>query len=108
MKGFTLEAFRRMAIAPVGVTVDLDIVVRAYRLRIPCAELPAVEPARSYRHSRFPIWKTGKRLGCFLVREVLRKPPTSLTLPARREVSLARPAGLEETAKPVPSAESAG
>jgi hypothetical protein len=75
VKGFTVAAYRRMAVAEVGVTVDLEMVVRSYRLRLPRVEFAVTEQARSYSHSRFPIWRTGKRLGWFLARELVRKPP---------------------------------
>jgi hypothetical protein len=77
VKGFTVAAYRRMGIAEVGVTVDLEMAVRAYRLRLPRTEFPVVETARTYSHSRFPIWRTGKRLAWFLARELLRKPPAA-------------------------------
>jgi hypothetical protein len=86
VKGFTVEAFRRMAIAEVGVTVDLEMVIRSYRKRLSRAEIPVVESARAYGHSRFPIWKTGKRLGAFLLAEVFRretKPDPTLAVVAK-------------------------
>jgi glycosyltransferase involved in cell wall biosynthesis len=82
VKGFTVAAFRRMGISDQGVTVDLEMVVRAYRLRLPRTEFPVVESARAYSHSRFPIWGTGKRLAWFLVRELLRPLPARGPSPA--------------------------
>jgi hypothetical protein len=89
VKAFTVVAYRRMEIADVGVTVDLEMVVRSYRLRLPRAEFPVVERARSYSHSRFPIWRTGKRLGWFLLREGLRKAPAGESVPSTRSDALA-------------------
>lgn len=89
VKAFTISAYRRMEIAEVGVTVDLEMVVRSYRLRLPRVEFPVVERARSYSHSRFPIWRTGKRLGWFVLRELLRKPPAGEPAPAPRPDVLA-------------------
>ena len=82
VKGFTVDAYRRMRISEIGVTVDLEMAVRAYRLRIPRAEIPVVETARTYRHSRFPIWRTGKKLAWFLARELVAKPPAVPASPA--------------------------
>jgi hypothetical protein len=82
VKGFTVEAYRRMRISEVGVTVDLEMAVRAYRGRIPRVEVPVVEAARTYSHSRFPIWRTGKKLAWFLVRELLTRSPVLPATPA--------------------------
>jgi glycosyltransferase involved in cell wall biosynthesis len=113
VKGFTVDAFRRMRIAEVGVTIDLEMVVRAYRLRLPRTELPVVESVRSYSHSRFPIWRTGKRLAWFLARELFTPTPAALAQPGsgRPESSPAStpgPVRLNETVKPLPHGESAG
>jgi glycosyltransferase involved in cell wall biosynthesis len=70
VKGFTVSAFRRMRIAEVGVTVDLEMTIRAYRLRLSRAEFPVVECERNYSKSSFPIWRTGKQLARCLVREL--------------------------------------
>lgn len=87
VKGFTVAAYQRMCVAETGVTVDLEMVVRSYRLRLPRAEFPVSESARSYSHSRFPIWRTGKRLGWFLLREVVRRsPPAPVAAPANPDV----------------------
>ena len=58
------------------MTVDLEMAVRAYQLRLPRVEFPVVETERAYSHSRFPIWRTGKRLAWFLLRELFSRPPT--------------------------------
>lgn len=81
VKGFTVEAFRRMGIAEVGVTIDLEMTVRAYRLRLRCAEFPVVESERSYGKSSFPILRTGRRLAWFLLKELFRKAPRLIPEP---------------------------
>jgi len=75
VKAFRLTAFRRMRISESGVTVDLEMAVRAYRLRLSRTEFPVVEAARAQRTSRFPIWGTGGQLARFLLRELLRRAP---------------------------------
>jgi glycosyltransferase involved in cell wall biosynthesis len=75
VKAFTVAAYRAMRISEVGVTVDLEMTIRAYRLRLPRVEFPVVEHERAYNQSRFPIWRTGKRLGRLLLVELLRPVP---------------------------------
>jgi len=69
VKGFTVEAYRRMQVSEAGVTVDLEMAVRAYRLRIPRTEFAVTEPGRPHGHTHFKIWPTGRRLARFLARE---------------------------------------
>jgi hypothetical protein len=70
VKAFTVEAFDRMHISDIGVTVDLEMTVRAYRLRVPRCEFPVLENPRPYGESKFTIWRTGKKLGLFLLKEL--------------------------------------
>jgi glycosyltransferase involved in cell wall biosynthesis len=81
VKAFTVSAYRRMDISSKGVTVDLEMTVRSYRLRIPRTELPVFESERLFGETTFPIWKTGKKLGRFLVAEVFRKAPKQASSP---------------------------
>ena len=74
VKAFTVDAYRRMQVSGSGVTIDLEMVVRAYRLRISRMEVPVHEQARLHGQTRFKIWPTGKRLGSFLVNEIFRAP----------------------------------
>ncbi len=69
VKAFTVDAYRRMQIADTGVTIDLEMTVRAYRLRIPRTEIPVVENARAHGQTHFRIWPTGKKLARFLAVE---------------------------------------
>ena len=73
VKGFTLAAYRRMQISDTGVTIDLEMTVRAYRLRIPRTEFAVVEQARLSGQTHFKIWPTGKRLALFLWQEPFRR-----------------------------------
>lgn len=75
VKGFSLSAFRRMAISETGVTVDLEMVVRAYRLNIMQKEVPVVERGRKAGETHFRILPTAKRLGAFLWKELWRPYP---------------------------------
>lgn len=73
VKGFTVDAYRRMQISETGVTIDLEMVVRAYRLGLATIEIPVSEKVYLHGQTRFPIWRTGKRLGAFLLKELVRK-----------------------------------
>lgn len=71
-KGFTVEAFRRMQPSDSGLSIDLELVARSYRLRIKRCEFPTCEKARFYADSHFKIWPTGKQLLRYLLREFRR------------------------------------
>lgn len=73
VKGFTIGAFQRMQISETGVTIDLEMVVRSYRLRIPRTEFAVTEQARIQGDTHFKIWPTGKRLARFLWAELFRR-----------------------------------
>lgn len=75
VKGFSVGAFRRMKIAERGVTIDLEMNVRAYRLRLSRCEVPVEESARVAGQTNFPIWPTGWKLARFLIRELLSPEP---------------------------------
>jgi len=75
VKGFRVAAFKRMQISEIGVTIDLEMTVRAYRLRIPRAEFPVSEIARPHGETNFKIWPTAKKLGKFLLHELVHDLP---------------------------------
>jgi len=77
VKGFSPDAFRRMRISETGVTVDLEMTIRAYRLRIQRKEIPVIEHKRKAGETHFRIIPTAKRLGVFLWKELWR-PPSSI------------------------------
>ncbi len=74
VKGFTLSSFRRMNINPVGVTIDLEMIVRAYRLRISRMEVPVQESPRIAGKTHFKIWPTAKKLARFILTEIRGRP----------------------------------
>jgi len=73
VKGFAVDAYRRMRIARTGVTIDLEMVVRAYRLGLSVVEFPVNEAPYEHGQTRFPLFRTGRRLGEFLLRELVRR-----------------------------------
>jgi glycosyltransferase involved in cell wall biosynthesis len=85
VKGFTVDAYRRMLLSDTGVTVDLEMTVRAYRLRIPRTELAVCEQKRLLGQTRFEIWPTGKRLACFLCAELLRRLGSPSVIPVHKQ-----------------------
>jgi len=75
VKGFAKRAFLDMEPSRTGVSIDLEMVVRAYRLRLRMREFPVIEMARSWGASRFKILPTGIRLVKYLCREFRRPGP---------------------------------
>ncbi|WP_239234169.1 glycosyltransferase [Candidatus Nitrotoga sp. BS] len=71
-KGWKRSAFSRMKILDYGLSIDIEMVVRAYKLRIKRTEFPTTETARNYGETHFKIWPTGKRLLGYLWYEIRR------------------------------------
>lgn len=65
-KGWTRSAFARMDVLEHGLSIDIEMVVRAYKLRIPRCEFPTQEIARGYGQTHFKVWPTGKKLLAYL------------------------------------------
>jgi len=72
-KGWTRDAFAKMDILDHGISIDLEMVIRSYRLRLSRCEFPTQELARSYGETHFKILPTGKRLASYLWFEFRRK-----------------------------------
>jgi glycosyltransferase involved in cell wall biosynthesis len=72
-KGFTRRSFDAMKIIDHGLSIDLEMVARSYKLRIKRAEFPTAERARTYGQTHFKIWPTGRRLLGYLWFELWRK-----------------------------------
>ncbi len=70
VKGFTVNAFKKMKVAPIGVTIDLEMAIRAYRFNIGRDEVPVIENGRLSGETHFRILPTAKYLGVFLVKEI--------------------------------------
>lgn len=71
-KGFSVAAFNRIAPADYGLSIDLEMTVRAYRLKIPRIEFPVTETMRPFGQTRFKILPTGMKLLRYLWRELRR------------------------------------
>ena len=61
-KGFTLAAFRKIDPLDHGLSIDLEMAVRSYRLRLRRVEFPIREVARPFGETTFPILPTALRL----------------------------------------------
>ncbi len=72
-KAFTRSAFTRMNILDHGLSIDIEMVVRAYKLRLRRCEFPTKEIARLHGETHFKIWPTGKKLIGYLWFELGRK-----------------------------------
>lgn len=71
-KGWTRAAFTQMQVLDHGLSVDIEMVARAYKLRIKRIEFPTTEIARLFGATHFKIWPTGKKLLAYLWFEMRR------------------------------------
>lgn len=71
-RGMTKDAFFSIDPLPAGLSIDLEIVVRSYRLRLRRVEFPVVENARESGATHFKALPTGKRLLKYLRFELTR------------------------------------
>jgi hypothetical protein len=76
VKGFTRSAFLQMRPSASGLTIDLEMVMRAYRLRLKRCEFPVTEVARSWNTTHFKVLPTGIKLAKCLWAELWRPVPT--------------------------------
>jgi glycosyltransferase involved in cell wall biosynthesis len=72
-KGFRRDAFRKMQVLDHGLSIDIEMVARSYKLRLPRGEFPTREVARQHGETHFKIWPTGKRLAAYLWFELRRR-----------------------------------
>jgi glycosyltransferase involved in cell wall biosynthesis len=71
-KGFTASAFKKISPVDYGLSIDLEMVVRAYRLRLKRIEFPTIEKPRSYGQTHFRFLPTGVILAKYLWHELNR------------------------------------
>jgi glycosyltransferase involved in cell wall biosynthesis len=71
-KGFSRVAFSKMDVLDHGLSIDIEMVARAYRLHLPRAEFPCSERARLHGETHFKAWPTGKKLLAYLWFELRR------------------------------------
>jgi hypothetical protein len=73
VKGWTREAFDQMSILDHGLSIDIEMVVRSYKLGLRRCEFPCQESPREFGESRFPFFSTGRKLAAYLWFELRRK-----------------------------------
>lgn len=71
-KGWRKTAFEKMNVLDHGLSIDIEMVVRAYKLRLPRFEFATQELDRGYGATHFKVWPTGKRLLAYLWYELWR------------------------------------
>jgi glycosyltransferase involved in cell wall biosynthesis len=74
-KGWMRPAFARMHVLEHGLSIDIEMVVRSYKLRMRRTEFPTREIARAHGQTHFRIWPTGKKLLAYLWFEWRRDEP---------------------------------
>ncbi len=74
-RGMRREAFTRIHALPRGVSIDLEMVARGYRLGLRQAEFPVQEKPRPDGDTHFKAWPTGKALLGYLWQELKRPAP---------------------------------
>ena len=71
-KGFTVSAFRRIAPLDYGLSIDIEMIVRSYRLRLKRTEFPTKERHRPFGQTHFRLFPTGVKLAKYLWHEAKR------------------------------------
>lgn len=72
VKAWNKVAFSKMAILERGLSIDLEMVVRSYKLKLSRIEFATTEAERPHGESAFKIWPTGKQLLKYLWFELRR------------------------------------
>jgi glycosyltransferase involved in cell wall biosynthesis len=72
-KGFTLPAFKKIAPLDYGLSIDIEMVVRSYRLVLNRIEFPTLERPRAYGQTHFPFFSSGIKLAKYLWHELNRR-----------------------------------
>ena len=73
VKAFNNKAFDKMDILDHGLSIDIEMVSRAYKKKISRCEIPVKEYAREFGDTHFKAFATGKKLLKYLVFEIFRR-----------------------------------
>jgi glycosyltransferase involved in cell wall biosynthesis len=73
VKGWRRESFSAMKISEYGVSIDIEMVIRAYKLNISCVEFPVIETTRISGQTHFKFIPTGLKILKYLAKELGRK-----------------------------------
>lgn len=69
-KGWKRIAFNEFNIVNEGMTIDMEMIIKSYKLNKNVIEFPTIEKPRYYGSTNFKIWPTGKRLLKRLISEI--------------------------------------
>jgi glycosyltransferase involved in cell wall biosynthesis len=72
VKGFTVSAFKKMGPLDYGLSIDVEMVIRAYRLRLKRVEFPTTELPRLHGQTHFRFFSMGFQLARYLWQELHR------------------------------------
>ena len=72
-KGVTIAAFKKIAPLDYGLSIDIEMVIRSYRLGLKCIEFPTKERHRAYGQTHFPFFSSGVKLATYLWHELNRR-----------------------------------
>jgi glycosyltransferase involved in cell wall biosynthesis len=75
VRGMTVAGFRAMNPSRAGLSIDLETVMRSYRLRLKRAEFPVQEKSRPFGDAHFKILPTGLKLLRTVISEFFRRKP---------------------------------
>jgi len=73
VKGWNRRDFDKMQILDHGLSIDVEMVIRSYKLRLRRCEFPTREIIRPHGESGFKMWPTGKKLLAYLWFELRRR-----------------------------------
>ena len=73
VKGWRRDAFEKMKILDHGLSIDLEMVVRSYKLKLKRVEFPTHEVTRPHGETNFKILPTAKKLLQYLWHETFRQ-----------------------------------
>lgn len=65
-KGWKKDAFTKMNILDHGLSIDIEMVARSYKLGMRRIEFPTSESTRKCGDTHFKVWPTGKKLLAYL------------------------------------------
>lgn len=71
-KGWKKTAFVEMSVLDHGLSIDLEMVARSYKLKMKRAEFHATKVVRHYGEAQFKIWPTEKKLSAYISFELFR------------------------------------
>ncbi len=71
-RGMRVEAFSAIHPRRDGLSIDLEMVARSYKLKLKLTEVPVVEVKREHGSTKFKAWPTGRRLLAYMWFELFR------------------------------------